>query len=71
MTKDEDLVILDVDEIIEIHDQCIDKYDGSFGVRDTGLLQSATYSPYNSFGGSCQYPSLGEFRFTAKYCLQC
>jgi hypothetical protein len=34
-------VFLTLDEVIEIHRDMIERYGGSLGVRDTGLLESA------------------------------
>ena len=36
--------------IILIHDQLIDRYGGSHGIRDEGMLDSALSAPYQGFG---------------------
>jgi death-on-curing protein len=51
---------LDVDDAIEIHDGQIDDYGGSYGIRDTGLLESAIAQPQAGFGGEYFHPSLFE-----------
>ena len=43
-----------------IHDLMIDQLGGSYGVRDMGLVESATMQPRQSFGGFELYPSLFE-----------
>jgi len=46
---------LSVDEVIEIHDVLITSFDGSDGIRDEGLLESALYRPSSGY-----YNSLDE-----------
>ena len=38
------------DEIVLMHEQLIDRYGGSHGIRDEGLLESALSVPYQGFG---------------------
>ena len=38
-------------QILLIHDELIEVYGGSHGVRDENLLESAIYQPYASYGG--------------------
>ena len=33
-----------------MHEQLIDRYGGSHGIRDEGLLDSAISTPYEGFG---------------------
>src|SRR5207302_8875873 len=40
-----------LEEVLRIHDQPIERYGGSFGVRDAGLLLSAVAAPQASFAG--------------------
>ena len=51
---------LTLSEIIEIHKDQITRYDGSEGVRDWGLLQSALAMPAAMFGGQYLHPNLCE-----------
>ena len=44
--------------ILLIHDDLIETYGGSHGVRDENLLQSAIYQPYISYGGVDLYPTI-------------
>ena len=41
-----------------MHDQLIERYGGTHGVRDEGLLDSAMSSPFQSFSGIDLYPSI-------------
>jgi len=49
---------LTLDEVIAIHDEMIDEYGGSHGIRDIGLVQSAISRPQASFGGEDLYPGI-------------
>ena len=40
---------LSVDEVLEIHTALIDRYGGSDGLRDKGLLDSALYRPQSGY----------------------
>ena len=56
---------LTLDEVIEIHQEMIDRYGGSAGIRDQGLLESAVASPQAGFGG--QYLHVDVFEMAAAY----
>ena len=47
-----------LDVVIAIHDNMIEQYGGSFGIRDLGLIQSALARPQASFGGKDLYPTI-------------
>lgn len=51
---------LSLEEVIEIHADQIERYGGSPGVRDLGLLESAAAMPQASFGGQYLYTDLFE-----------
>jgi death on curing protein len=51
---------LNLAEVLAIHNDQIDRYGGSFGVRDMGLLHSALAIPAASFGGSFLHNDLFE-----------
>jgi death-on-curing protein len=51
---------LNLAEVLEIHNDQIDRYGGSFGVRDMGLLRSALAMPAGSFRGSFLHADLFE-----------
>ena len=48
------------EEVILIQDQLIDRYGGSHGIRDEGLLDSALSAPYQGFREYEFYPSVIE-----------
>ncbi len=49
-----------LDVVLAIHDDMIERYGGSFGIRDLGLLQSALARPQSSFAGQDLYPGIFE-----------
>lgn len=53
-------VFLSLDEAIEIHRDMIERYGGSAGIRDMGLLQSAVAMPQASVGGQFLHTDLFE-----------
>jgi death-on-curing protein len=59
------VVFLTLDDIIESHQNQIDTYGGSDGIRDIGLLESAIAQPEASFGG--QYLHADIFEMAAAY----
>jgi death-on-curing protein len=46
--------------IIQLHELSINKYGGSKGIRDIGLLESAVVRPYQTFGGVEIYQTVFE-----------
>ncbi len=59
------MLFLTVDDILESHQNQIDTYGGSHGIRDIGLLESAIAQPEASFGG--QYLHADIFEMAAAY----
>lgn len=53
-------VFLSLDEVTEIHREMIERYGGSAGIRDMGLLQSAVAMPQASVGGQFLHADLFE-----------
>jgi death-on-curing protein len=51
---------LTLDEVLAIHADQIERYGGSFGIRDRGLLESALAMPEATFSGEELHPSLSE-----------
>jgi death-on-curing protein len=51
---------LGLDEVIALHSSQIERYGGSAGVRDLGLLESAAAAPEASFGGDYLHGTLPE-----------
>jgi death on curing protein len=55
-----DFRFLTVDEVLLLHEDQIDLYGGSHGIRDMGLLESAVATPQASFGGEYLHATLWE-----------
>ena len=53
-------IFLSLDEVIELHRDQIERYGGSAGIRDVGLLQSAIAMPQAGFGGQFLHADLFE-----------
>jgi len=51
-------VFLSLDEVLEIHEQQIERYGGSSGLRDAAGLESAVATPQATFGGEFLHPSI-------------
>jgi death-on-curing protein len=47
-----------MDEVLEIHEQQIELYGGSHGVRDQGALESAVAMPQATFGAEYLHPTI-------------
>lgn len=60
-----DISFLGVEHLLEIHRDQIERYGGSLGVRDIGLLESAVAMPQSGFGG--QYFHQDLFEMAAAY----
>jgi death-on-curing protein len=59
------VLFLTLDDILESHQNQIETYGGSHGIRDIGLLESAIAQPEASFGG--QYLHADIFEMAAAY----
>ena len=46
--------------ILLLHRQLIDRFGGTDGVRDMGLLESALAAPFATFGGTYLYHTLQQ-----------
>jgi len=53
-----DPLFLSLDEVLEIHEEQIERYGGSSGIRDTAGLESAIATPQATFGGEFLHRSL-------------
>ena len=56
---------LDVEDVLQIHAAQIERFGGSAGIRDQGLLESALGQPQVAFGGEFMHPDL--FSMAAAY----
>ncbi|HAK60251.1 MAG TPA: type II toxin-antitoxin system death-on-curing family toxin [Nitrospiraceae bacterium] len=59
------ITFLTLVEVIEIHEDQIQRYGGADGLRDINLLSSAIAMPYSSFSGAFLHTSL--FDMAAAY----
>src|SRR5579864_778069 len=51
-------VFLSLDEVLEIHEQQIERYGGSSGLRDAAGLESAVATPQATFDGELLHASI-------------
>lgn len=51
---------LGLEQVLAIHDDQIERYGGSSGIRDRGLLESALAMPQSGFGGQYFHQDLHE-----------
>jgi death-on-curing protein len=51
---------LTLDEVLALHADQIERYGGSPGLRDLGLLESAVAAPRATFGGTLLHPTFPE-----------
>ncbi len=59
------MIFLTLDDVLESHQNQIDTYGGSHGIRDLGLLESAIAQPEASYGG--QYLHAIFFEMASAY----
>ncbi|MBI2430783.1 MAG: type II toxin-antitoxin system death-on-curing family toxin [Candidatus Levybacteria bacterium] len=52
------IIYITLDVVLAIHDDMVERYGGSHGIRDLGLIQSALARPQASFGGEDLYPTI-------------
>ena len=50
------MITLTKEQVLLLHKAIYDRYGGSFGVRDEGLLDSALEAPLQTFAGQDLYP---------------
>jgi death-on-curing protein len=55
-----EIAFLTLDEVVAIHRDQIERYGGSLGVRDWGLLRSAIAMPAATFGGRFLHADVWE-----------
>jgi len=51
---------LSISQVLDIHQDEINSFGGTFAVRDEGLLDSALAQPQATFGGELLHPTIGE-----------
>ena len=52
--------MLDISDVLLIHERLIREFGGASGLKDRGLLESAIFRPFQSFGGQELYQSIEE-----------
>ena len=52
------MIKLTKEQILMLHSELIKMTGGSDGIRDSGLLESALETPFQSYGGEELYPSI-------------
>ena len=50
------MIMLTKEQVLLLHKCIYDRYGGSYGVRDEGLLNSALEAPFQTFAGQDLYP---------------
>lgn len=50
--------LLSLNMVLRLHQQLLQAFGGTDGVRDAGLLESALAAPFATFGGEYLYPTL-------------
>jgi death-on-curing protein len=56
----ENPIFLEFDEVLEMHEELIERYGGIKGIRDQGMLQSALAQPTSGFGDDYFHKDLWE-----------
>lgn len=54
------MIVLNKEHIIDLHRTLIDKFGGTDGIRDEGLLESAIAAPYQGYDDLEFYPTVEE-----------
>jgi death-on-curing protein len=65
----EEVLFLDIEDVIEIHEIILKRYGGRGGIRDKNLLHSAVSQPQQTFGGQLLYKSIPEMAAVYAYHL--
>lgn len=60
------MIWLSKGDICFLHDKIIERYGGSFGLKDECMLESAIAAPLQTFGGCDLYPNI--LQKAAKLC---
>jgi death-on-curing protein len=53
-------IFLTKEEVVRVHETQIERFGGSTGIRDLGLLESALAMPQTSFGGTFVHADIYE-----------
>lgn len=58
--REHEVLFLEFEEVVRLHDAQIALFGGSLGIRDRGLLLSALAVPRTSVFGGLAYPTIAE-----------
>jgi death on curing protein len=64
-------LFLTLDEVLQLHASRIERYGGSDGVRDIGILESALATPQSGFGGQYFHPDAPQMAAAYLYHIVC
>ena len=62
-------VYLDIEQVMRLHVSMIERYGGTEGIRDVGLLQSAVAMPQMAYGGDYLHADIFEMAAAYVYHL--
>jgi death-on-curing protein len=65
----EDILFLDIEDVLKIHEIALERYGGQKGIREMNLLISAVYQPRHTFDGEFLYTSVSEMAAVYAYHL--
>lgn len=51
---------LEISDVLDIHNFLVNKFGGTLGVRDEGLLESAVSQPKATFFGELLHPTIHQ-----------
>ena len=54
------MIRLSREQVLSLHKELVERFGGTAGIRDDGLLDSALSSPFQSFSGQDLYPDVIE-----------
>jgi death-on-curing protein len=52
--------MIELNQVLHVHEKLLEEFGGGKGIRDLGLLESAIARPFQTFGKIDLYPSLEE-----------
>ena len=58
-------------QVLLLHEQLLEEFGGTAGIRDEGALESALAAPFQTFGGQNLYPSVQTKAAQLGFALVC
>jgi death-on-curing protein len=65
------MIYLEVEDILDFHDDAIRRFGGDGGIHDLGLIESAVAQPQMTFDGNDLYPTIEEKAAALAFSLAC